>query len=608
MGYAGAKEAAPIMLEGLKKLEYRGYDSSGIAVMDSRSINTVKKAGRIENIEQYVNIHGMPKGCYGIGHTRWATHGGPSDENAHPHFNESQTIGIVHNGIIENYIELKRKMEKRGYHFCSETDSEVIVHMLDYYQNAENAPDTVVEVIQKVLSRLKGSYALEIMFTAYPDTIYCVRKDSPLVIGTAEDGCYIASDAPAILSYTRTVYYPENGEIVVIKHNNIEFYGEDLELLVKEPIQLFMDENAAMKGKYQHFMLKEIEEQPQAVENLLSRYKRPRALSTESETLQTLFEHTRKIRIVACGSAYHAGIAGKYILESLGGIPAEVDVASEFRYRKSVFAKNELVIIISQSGETADSLAALREAKKQNVPVLAIVNVEGSSIAREADSVVYTCAGPEISVATTKGYSTQLVMMYLIAAEFAVAGNLITDKQYEEFLTEIKGLPDKIQTILEQKEILQKIALFYAGKEHAYFIGRGLDYATALESALKLKEISYIHAEAYAAGELKHGTIALIEEGALVAAIETQPEVYEKMHSNVIETKSRGASLLGVGFEEAGLKKEALEHAITLPTCNPLLSASLAIIPFQLFAYYVSAAKGIDVDKPRNLAKSVTVE
>lgn len=605
VGYSGTDEAAEILLEGLKKLEYRGYDSSGIAVVKEDGFHCAKKAGRILALETYMQGHAMSGSTCGIGHTRWATHGEPSDENAHPHFNKSMTIGLVHNGIIENFIAIKDKMERRGYTFLSETDSEVIVHMLDYYDVGDH-----IATIQRVLSRLRGSYALEIIFADEPGFIYCVRKDSPLVIGAAEDGIYVASDAPAILAHTRTVYYPENNEIAVIGKNRVLFYNEDSEIIQKEEVYLGMDENAAEKGAYEHFMMKEIEEQPEAIRNLLSRYGASHAISGESKILKELVGSAQRIRIVACGSAYHAGIAAKYVFESLAQIPVEVELASEFRYRNPVFTGGELVMILSQSGETADSLAALRETKERGIPVLAIVNVEGSSIAREADAVLYTCAGPEISVATTKGYSTQLVMLDLIAAEMSVLQGRMSEKEYEDFIDELKKLPEKIIQILESKKKIQKIANYYAHRDHAFFIGRGLDYATAMEGALKLKEISYIHAEAYAAGELKHGTIALIEENSLVVAIETQPELYEKVKSNVIETKSRGARIFAVGFvgsKDAGIE-EIMDDSLVLPECMPLISPSLAIIPFQLFAYYVSAAKGIDVDKPRNLAKSVTVE
>lgn len=600
VGYIGESAAVPILLEGLKKLEYRGYDSAGIAVLISGEIQAVKKKGRIEQLEQNLGTVKASDAHCGIGHTRWATHGEPVDANAHPHFNREKTIGIVHNGIIENYLELKKKMENRGYLFASETDSEVIVHMLDYY-NTGNP----VETIDRVLRRLKGSYALEILFCAFPDTIYCVRKDSPLAIGTAEDGCYIASDAPAIISHTRTVYYPENGEITAVTEKGPFFYNEDGELLEKEPVHLELDENAADKGDYQHFMMKEIQEQPRAVSNLLSHYGWESKIPSEFPALKKMLTDTKRIRIVACGSAYHAGMAGKYVFESLARIPVEVDLASEFRYRNPILEKQELVIVISQSGETADTLAALREAKEKGVQVLAIVNAEGSSIAREADAVLYTYAGPEISVATTKGYSTQLIMLYLLAIELAYFGEQISSTEYENLYTELEGLPRKISQVLTQQEVIQKIANRCFNHEHVFFIGRGMDYGTALEGALKLKEVSYIHAEAYAAGELKHGTIALIEKGSLIIALQTQPPLYEKMRSNILETKTRGAQIIEVGLPTVS---DNSEYTLEIPDCHPLFTPTLAIIPLQLFAYYISAAKAIDVDKPRNLAKSVTVE
>lgn len=602
VGYVGRREALPILLSGLKKLEYRGYDSAGVAIQQEGTLRYAKKKGRISALEEYIGKQEKYSGTCGIGHTRWATHGEPTDENAHPHFNEKCTIGVVHNGIIENYLPLKEKMQRRGYTFRSETDSEVIAHMLDYYNTGDP-----IGTIERVLGRLKGSYALEILFTDQPDTIYCVRQDSPLVIGIAEDGTYLASDAPAILEYTREVYYPENGEIAVVKKSSVRFYQEEEELH-KTPVHLMLDEKAAEKGEFRHFMMKEIYEQPEAIERLLKQYHGAGNPLKESEVIYRMLRETRRIRIVACGSAYHAGIAGKYVMESLARIPVEVDVASEFRYRCPVFDDKELVVVISQSGETADSLAALRESKKQGIPVLAIVNVEGSSIAREADAVLYTYAGPEISVATTKGYSTQLLIMDLMALEMAAAGQRITQEEYQSYFEELFRIPGAIRGILERKEEIQRVASRYANREHAFYIGRGLDYAIVLEGALKLKEISYVHAEAYAAGELKHGTIALLEEDSLLIAVETQPELLSKTRSNIIETKSRGAKIYGITCEAGANEDELYDEVMILPECVPVFSPSLAIVPLQLFAYYVSVARGIDVDKPRNLAKSVTVE
>lgn len=601
VGYVGKHEALPILLGGLKKLEYRGYDSAGVAVLQDGCLRYAKKKGRISALEAHINEQNAFGGKCGIGHTRWATHGEPTDENAHPHFNEKGTIGIVHNGIIENYLPLKEKMQSHGYTFRSETDSEVVAHMLDYY-HTENP----VETIEHVLERLKGSYALEILFTDQPDTIYCVRQDSPLVIGIAEDGTYLASDAPAILEYTREVYYPENGEIAVVKKNSVHFYQEEEEIR-KTPVYLMLDEKAAQKGVFKHFMMKEIYEQPESIERLLTRYPMG-TLAEESETVCRMIRETGRIRIVACGSAYHAGIAGKYVIEALARIPVEVDLASEFRYRLPVFGENELVIVISQSGETADSLAALREARNQGIPVLAIVNVEGSSIAREADAVLYTYAGPEISVATTKGYSTQILVLDLMALEMAFVKKQISQEEYQSYFTQLSRIPKKIRGILKNKEEIQRIANRYANREHAFYIGRGLDYAIVLEGALKLKEISYVHAEAYAAGELKHGTIALLEKGSLVIAVETQPDLLGKTRSNIVETKSRGAKIYGITGETGAENDELYDEVMVLPECPPVFTPSLAIVPLQLFAYYVSVAKGIDVDKPRNLAKSVTVE
>lgn len=602
VGYVGKKETVPMLLEGLRKLEYRGYDSSGIAVLHQGKLSYRKKKGRLAELERSMDQSGVPEGGCGIGHTRWATHGEPTDANAHPHFNQAGTIGIVHNGIIENYLPLKEKMIRHGYHFRSETDSEVIVHMLDYYNTGDP-----VETIERVTVRLKGSYALEILFTDHPDTIYCVRKDSPLVIGIAPEGTFVASDAPAIIGHTRDVYYPENDEVAVVTQEKILFYQEEEEI-EKTPVHLQLDEKAAEKGNYDHFMMKEIQEQPQATANLLRHYGGIGTLSAQSASLKQMITDTRHLRIVACGSAYHVGMAGKYVIESLARIPVEVDLASEFRYRNPVFFEHELVVIISQSGETADSLAALREAKACKIPVLAIVNVEGSSIAREADAVLYTHAGPEISVATTKGYTTQLLLLDLLALELAYCQQKITSEIYESYLAQLHQLPDKMSQILNQKEEIRKAASKYAAKEHVFYLGRGIDYAAALEGALKLKEISYIHAEAYAAGELKHGTIALIEEDSLVIAIESQPELYGKIKSNIIETKSRGARIYGITFSREAMEEDLYDTGVLLPECEPLFRPSLAMLPLQLFAYYVSAAKGIDVDKPRNLAKSVTVE
>lgn len=599
VGYVGREEAVPILIRGLKKLEYRGYDSAGIAVMQEGKIHYEKKKGRIATLQKYVNKDKTLKGTCGIGHTRWATHGEPTDQNAHPHFNEERTIGIVHNGIIENYQELKEKMIRQGYKFQSETDSEVVVHMLDYY-NTGNP----LETIQKVIGKLRGSYALEILFSTEQDRIYCVRKDSPLVIGKAKDGTYIASDAPAILAYTRDVYYPENEEIAIVTQKDVSFYFEE-EFLEKQCVHLDLDENAAEKGSYEHYMMKEIEEQPQAIRTLLQYYQSIGSFSKKSGRIQSFLEQTERILIVACGSAYHAGLTGKYVIESLARIPTEVEVASEFRYRNPIFKKHDLVIVISQSGETADSIAALREAKTNEIPVLAIVNVEGSTIAREADAVIYTLAGPEISVATTKGYLTQLLILYLLAIEIAVSQKQLQKKEAQKLLEELKILPQKIAHILEQKEELQKMAAKYAAREHVFYIGRGIDYTTVLEGALKLKEISYIHAEAYAAGELKHGTIALLEEGTPVIVLNTQKVLSEKIRSNMIEAKSRGAKIYEISFEK---RKDMDEAGIQIPEIEELFTSILAIIPLQLLAYYVAVAKGIDVDKPRNLAKSVTVE
>ena len=605
VGYIGKENAVPILLEGLKKLEYRGYDSAGIAVMTDGVIAVRKKKGRIQQlhdlIDQEAGADNAGEHC-GIGHTRWATHGEPSDINAHPHTNQSGTIAVVHNGIIENYMQLRERMGRRGFTCVSETDSEVIAHMLEYYGTGNP-----IETIRKVTDRLEGSYALAVLFKEYPNRIYCVRKDSPMVIGQAPDGFYIASDAPAILTHTRDVYYPEHGEIAEISESGILFFDEDAQTVEKETIHLELKEDAADKGNYEHFMMKEIQEQPQAIGMLLGHYLQEEG-KEDMQKLRELLSTCSRLHIVACGSAYHAGMTGKYLIENLAGVAVEVELASEFRYRRPVLNEGEVVLVISQSGETADTVAALREAKVRGCRTMAIVNAQGSTIARESDLVLYTYAGPEISVATTKGYSTQLVVLDLIAVELASLKERITDAEKNKLHGELMQIPAKIRQILEHKEKLQRAANECAGKKQVFFIGRSLDYTLALEAALKLKEISYIHAEAYAAGELKHGTIALIEQDSLVVAIETQQELYDKIHSNIVEVQSRGAKIFAVGFEAAKKEKETLELEYRIPEIQPFFAPSLAIIPFQLFAYYISVAKGIDVDKPRNLAKSVTVE
>lgn len=607
VGYVGKEQAAPILLDGLSKLEYRGYDSAGMAVYDGEKIVIKKATGRLKVLSELTHDGTTMPGHIGIGHTRWATHGEPSDVNAHPHFNSDQTIAVVHNGIIENYMKLRKILEERGYHFCSDTDTEVVAHLLDYYyKKYDKNPLTAVT---KVIHRVEGSYALGIIFADQPDTVYSVRKDSPLIVGVGNGGNLIASDVPAVLKYTRDVYFIENEEIARLTEDNIEFFNVDGDPIEKETKHIDWDINAAEKGGYEHFMLKEIYEQPKAVRDTISpRIKDGQIVIEELGMSDDEIRAIKKIHIVACGSAYHTGVTNKYVFEGLARIPVEVDLASEFRYRNPILEEGALVIIISQSGETADSLAALRLAKERGVQTLGIVNVVGSSIAREADKVMYTWAGPEIAVATTKAYSCQLVAQYLLALKFAQVRGQITDSQLAEYLHEIEMLPNQIEILLGNKERIQKFANRYVAAKDVFFIGRGIDYAISMEGSLKLKEISYIHSEAYAAGELKHGTISLIEDGTLVAAVVTQEELYKKTISNIVEVKTRGAYVLAVTNDDNLDIEKAADSVIYIPKTNAYFTNSLAIIPLQIFSYYVSVGKGLDVDKPRNLAKSVTVE
>ena len=605
VGYIGTKQAAPIILDGLSKLEYRGYDSAGMAIYDGEGkINITKSVGRLKILENMTRGGETMPGFCGIGHTRWATHGVPSNTNAHPHFNEAETITVVHNGIIENYLQLRKMLTDRGYHFVSETDTEVLAHLLDYYYKGNP-----LEAVTKVLHRVEGSYALGILFADCPDQIFAARKDSLLIVGQNEDGCFIASDVPAILKYTRKVYYVDNQEVVRLRADHMHFYTVDEEETTKEPVYIEWDASAAEKAGYEHFMLKEMYEQPKTVtDTLLPRIKDNDIVIEELNMNDEEIRAVNKIHIVACGSAYHAGVTGKYVIEGLARIPVEVDLASEFRYRDPILEEGAMVVVISQSGETADTLAALRESRKRGFQVLGIVNVVGSSIAREADNVMYTWAGPEIAVATTKAYSAQLIALYLLAMKFGRVRGKIDDVTYASLLGDLRCLPDQIELLLNNKNKIQRFANRYIGAKDVFFIGRGIDYAISLEGSLKLKEISYIHSEAYAAGELKHGTISLIEEGTLVAAVSTQPALYAKTISNMVEVKARGAFVLAVTCEENKEIEKAADYVIYIPETNPYFANSLAIIPLQLFGYYVSVGKGCDVDKPRNLAKSVTVE
>ena len=598
VGYIGKEQAAPIILEGLSKLEYRGYDSAGMAIMNER-IQVKKAVGRLKQLEELtMNGETMPGNC-GIGHTRWATHGVPSDANSHPHCNKKKTIAVVHNGIIENYIYLRNKLKKRGYEFCSETDTEVIAHMLDYYYTKNP-----IETITKVLHRIEGSYAFGIIFADYPGKIYAARKGSPLIAGKNETGAFIASDVPAILKYTRNVYYIEDKEVVCLSGKDVRFFTLNEEEIEKEFVHIEWDVDAAEKGGYEHFMLKEMYQQPGVIEDFLLNNSQIDEFVISDDEL----EKFNKLHIVACGSAYHVGITSKYVIEEMARIPVEVDLASEFRYRNPILNKNTLVVAISQSGETADTLEALRQAKKRGCKVLGIVNVMGSSIAREADYVIYTMAGPEIAVATTKAYSSQLVAMYLFAIKLGKVKKILSETQISDMIKELKNLPRKMEELLMHKEKIQKFANRYIGAKDIFFMGRGIDYAISLEGSLKLKEISYIHSEAYAAGELKHGTISLIEEGTLVLAVLTQPKLFAKTISNMVEVKARGAFVLAITSEENKEIENTADYVVYIPKTNPFFANSLAILPLQLFSYYVAVGKGVDVDKPRNLAKSVTVE
>ena len=608
VGFIGKHQAAPILLDSLSKLEYRGYDSAGLAVRNGDAdIEVVKAKGRLKVLAKKTNDGKAMQGTCGIGHTRWATHGEPSETNAHPHHSDDGNVVAVHNGIIENYQELRDKLAKKGYEFYSQTDTEVAVKLIDYYYKKYEG--TPVDAINHAMIRIRGSYALAVMFKEYPEEIYVARKDSPMILATANGESYVASDVPAILSYARNVYYIGNLEIGRLRAGEITFYNLDGDEIEKEPKEIKWDAQAAEKAGFEHFMMKEIHEQPKAIKDTLGSVVKDGKIDLSNVGLaKEDIENISQIHIVACGSAWHVGMVAQYVIEDLARIPVRVELASEFRYRNPIIDKDALVIIISQSGETADSLAALREAKSRGIKTLSIVNVVGSSIAREADNVFYTLAGPEISVATTKAYSTQLIASYILAIEFAMVRGQINQEQYDGFLSELSELPDKIQKIIDDKERLQWFASKQANAKDIFFVGRGIDYAISLEGSLKLKEISYIHSEAYAAGELKHGTISLIEDGTLVIGVLTQNGLYEKTISNMVECKSRGAYLMGLTTYGNYNIEDTVEFATYIPKTDEHFAASLAVIPLQLLAYYVSVAKGLDVDKPRNLAKSVTVE
>lgn len=618
VGYTGNQQAAPILLEGLSKLEYRGYDSAGLAVRDGENLaEVVKSTGKLRNLAEKTDNGNALQGVCGIGHTRWATHGAPSQTNAHPHVSgncmhsasgsvESEVVG-VHNGIIENYQELKDKLLRHGYTFYSQTDTEVLIKLVDYYYKKYHMGP--VDAITKTMVRVRGSYALEVMFKDYPGEIFVARKDSPMIIGIANGETYVASDVPAILKYTRSVYYIGNLELARLTPGEAVFYdlnGDEIEI---KPTEITYSAEAAEKGGFEHFMMKEIHEQPKAIQDTLNSVVKENAIDLSAVGLSDEeIQAISQIYVVACGSAWHVGMVAQYVFEDLVDLPVRVELASEFRYRKMPLDPNALVIIISQSGETADSLAALREAKSRGLKTLGIVNVVGSSIAREANNVFYTLAGPEIAVATTKAYSAQLVTCYTLAIQFAKVRSKIDEQSYQDMICELQTLPEKVSRILEDKERIQWFASKFANAHDVFFVGRGIDYAVSLEGSLKMKEISYIHSEAYAAGELKHGTISLIEDGTLVIGVLTQSELYEKTISNMVECKSRGAYLMGLTVYGNYSLEDTSNFTVYIPKTDEHFAVSLAVIPLQLLGYYLSVARGLDVDKPRNLAKSVTVE
>lgn len=604
VGYVGTESAAPVLLHGLEKLEYRGYDSAGIAVHQN-GIFTIKTKGRLSDLREKIKkTDSNISGYVGIGHTRWATHGAPSDVNSHPHSSENGRISIVHNGIIENYMELKAFLQQQGREFVSETDSEIVAQLFDYYYQGDLV-DTMIKVIEKI----KGAYALGVLCSEHPDEIVAVRKDSPLLVGLGKNENYIASDIPALLEYTRDYYLLEENEIVLLKKDSIQLFDLNKNEIKKEIYHVDWDISAAEKDGYDYFMMKEIVEQPEGLrKTIYPRIKENKIQLDQIELTAEQVKNINRIHIVACGSAWHASIVGKYVIERLSRIPVEVDLASEFRYRQPILQKNDLCIIVSQSGETADTLAALREAKRHGVRVLSIVNVVGSSIARESDDVIYTWAGPEIAVATTKGYSTQLSVMYLLALYFGEAREMITQQQMAEYIEKLKKVPEDVEQLLKIEERIKALAKQYAHSKDVFVIGRGIDYAAALEGSLKLKEISYIHSEAYAAGELKHGTISLVEDGTLVIAIATQQKLFEKLISNIKEVKARGADVIAIAAEGNCSIEEVADEVFYIPKTSEMFTASDTVVPLQLLAYYIAVERGCDVDKPRNLAKSVTVE
>ncbi|MBC2579591.1 glutamine--fructose-6-phosphate transaminase (isomerizing) [Clostridium sp. DJ247] len=605
VGYMGKRQASSILIDGLSKLEYRGYDSAGVAILDEDGKMHVSKCkGRLANLESKLAEEPI-KGAIGIGHTRWATHGEPSDVNSHPHTNEKQTISVVHNGIIENYLHLREWLMSKGYKFVSETDTEVIPNLIDYFYDGD-----ILDAVMKAVSKMEGSYALGVISVKEPDKVVAVRKDSPLIAGVGENEFFIASDVPAILNHTRDVYYLNDKEFVVLTNDSIDIYSPEGEKINKDIHHVTWNADAAEKGGFEHFMIKEIHEQPKAIKDTMT----SRVIPGQPITLDNIhitkeqIEDIERIYIIACGTAYHAGVVGKYVIEKLARIPVEVDIASEFRYREPIINSKTLMIVASQSGETADTLAALREAKAQGARVIAVTNVVGSSVSREADDVLYTWAGPEIAVASTKAYTTQLITMYIIGLFFAQNKNTLSVEEIEEIKKDMLTLPEKAEEMLKHKEVLQKFASNTYMHKDMFFLGRGLDYAVAMEGSLKVKEISYIHSEAYAGGELKHGTIALIEEGTVVIALATQGDLYEKMISNIREVTTRGAKVLGFAVEGNTDIEKTVHSALYISKVKDILLPVLSVIPLQLLAYYIAVQKGCDVDKPRNLAKSVTVE
>ena len=608
VGYCGNKQAAPILLEGLKKLEYRGYDSAGIAVRNGEDkVRIVKAKGRLAELANKTDDGKAMKGSCGIGHTRWATHGEPSENNAHPHHSDDYEVVGVHNGIIENYTEIKDKLLKKNYSFYSETDTEAVIKLIDYYYKKYNIGP--VDALAKTMVRVRGSYALAVMFKDYPGEIWVARKDSPMIIGVDAKASYIASDVPAILKYTRDVYYIGNLEMACLKDNEVRFYNLDGEEIGKDLSHVEWDAEAAEKGGFEHFMMKEIHEQPKAVQDTINAYIKDDKIDLEGTGISDdELKKLTQVHISACGSAYHVGMVAQYVIEKLARIPVRVELASEFRYRNPILDPDSLVIAISQSGETADTLAAIREAKGRGIKTLGIVNVVGSTIARESDHVMYTMAGPEIAVATTKAYSAQLIAMYLFAIRLASVKGMIDKDREAQLIAEIKTLPDKVERSLEDKERLQWFTAKFSNVHDVFFIGRGIDYAISLEGSLKMKEISYVHSGAYAAGELKHGTISLVEDGTLIIGVLTQSDLYEKTVSNMVEVKSRGAYLCGITSSGNYEIEDTADFTVYIPKTEEIFEASLAVIPLQLMGYYMSVARGLDVDKPRNLAKSVTVE